>query len=59
VLGQAAAVGIPPNLLLRADPIERELLLNAMRTAAEWQQTRDLNLARTVINEYAQALKRR
>lgn len=58
LLGLAAALGIPPTALLRADPVELPLLVEAMEHAVKWHQERDRMLARTVISEYAQALKR-
>jgi hypothetical protein len=58
VLGQAAALGIDPAGLLRADPVERPLLIAALAHAAHWQADRDRALARQVVYELAQALKR-
>jgi hypothetical protein len=59
VLGRAAALGLPPSGLLRADPVERPLLLACLHHAAEWQAQRDRALARLIVNELALALKRR
>lgn len=58
VLGQAAALGIAPGALLRADTAERPLLLAALEHAATYQLERDQRLARLVINELAEATKR-
>lgn len=59
LLGTAAALGIPPTALLRADPTELPLLTAALEHAARWQSERDKALARMIISELAQALKRR
>jgi len=59
LLGHAAALGIPPASILRADPLELPLLVGAMEHAARWHADRDKALARLIINELAQALKRR
>jgi hypothetical protein len=58
MLGYAAALGIAPAALLRADPVELPLMVAALDHAAQWQHERDQNLARMVINELARALKR-
>jgi hypothetical protein len=57
-LGQAAALGISPNTVLRADPLERELLMEATKHAHEYSEQRDRALARLVVSELADALKR-
>lgn len=59
LLGTAAALGIPPTALLRADPVELPLLTGALEHAAKLQEDRDQALARRIIHELAQALKRR
>lgn len=57
-LGSAAVLGIDPSRVLRADPYEFAVLVEAARRAAEFAQKRDLALARTVVNELGQAMKR-
>ena len=57
-MGQAAVLGIDPSRLLRADRIERELLMAASRHAHEYAEQRDRALARMVVHELAEALKR-
>lgn len=44
--------------MLRADPTELPLLIDAVEHAAHYQQGRDQALARLIITELAQALKR-
>lgn len=51
-------LGIDPSRVLRADPYEFAVLVEAARRAAEFAQKRDLALARTVVNELGQAMKR-
>lgn len=58
LLGQAAALGVPPASLLRADAVELPLVLGALEHAAEWQAERDRSLARAVVYELARAMKR-
>ncbi len=58
LLGTAAALGIPPGTILRADRQELPLLAGALEHAARFQQDRDKGLARLIISELAQALKR-
>jgi len=58
LLGHAAALGLQPGALLRADPVELPLLTAALEHAARWQAERDKALARLIIHELAQALKR-
>ena len=58
LLGHAAALGIAPAQLLRADPVEWSVTVAALDRAAEWQHERDKNLATMIINEYGRALKR-
>ena len=57
-LGQAAALGIDPGRLLRADAVERPLLIAALEHAAKTQANRDEALARRVVSELAAAMKR-
>ena len=57
-LGQAAALGIDPGRLLRADPVERPLLEAALEHAARFVQQRDEALAKRVVAELAAAMKR-
>lgn len=54
----AAASGISPSSLLRAGPIEREILLGAMMEAQEHQKRYIQALARQIIHELANAMKR-
>lgn len=58
LLGHAAALGIAPATVLRADQAELPLLVAALDHAAEWQADRDQQLARLIIHELAQAWKR-
>jgi hypothetical protein len=44
--------------VLRADPLERELLMEATKYAHEYSEQRDRALARLVVSELADALKR-
>lgn len=57
-LGAATVLGFDPGQLLRADPVELAALSRVASAAAEYQQRRDVALARTVVNELAHALKR-
>jgi hypothetical protein len=58
MLGYAAALGIAPATLLRADPVELPLMVAALDHAAEWHAERDKALARLIINELGRAVKR-
>jgi len=58
MLGHAAALGIAPAALLRADPVELPLTVAALEHAAEWQLERDKRLAVLIVNELGRALKR-
>lgn len=58
VLGVSATVGVDPVAVLYADPIERELLLDVIESAARRQMERDEALARRIIAALAEALKR-
>ena len=58
VLGRAAALGIDPSRLLRADPVEAPLLARALEHAAKMQGDRDEALAKRIIAELASAMKR-
>lgn len=54
----AAACGINPSQLLRADPVERDLLTAALLAAQEYQRDWMTAMSRTLLHEYAKALKR-
>jgi hypothetical protein len=54
----AAACGINPSQLLRADPVERDLLTAALLAAQEYQRDWMTAMSRTLLYEYAKALKR-
>lgn len=54
----AAACGINPSHLLRADPVERDLLTSALTAAQEYQRDWMTAMARVLLHEYAKALKR-
>lgn len=58
LLGHAAALGVDPGGILRADPVERSLLVRAMEHAARWQADRDDALAKRVVSELAAAQRR-
>jgi hypothetical protein len=58
-VGSAALYGFDPTRVVRASPLELELYVVAVNAAAEHQQQRDLNLARTIVNELSRALKRK
>ena len=58
VLGQAAALGIDPGRILRADPVERPLLLAAIEHAAKVHGERDEALAVRITNRVAEAWNR-
>lgn len=58
VLGQAAALGISPSAILRADPVERPLLEAALEHAARAHRDRDEALAKRIVAELAAAMKR-
>ena len=58
VLGQAAALGIDPSRLLRADPVEAPLLTRALEHAAKMHADRDEALAKRIIGELSLAMKR-
>lgn len=58
LLGRAAALGIDPSRILRADDVERDLLMRAIGHAHEYAELRDRSLARLIIHELAQAMKR-
>jgi hypothetical protein len=58
VLGQAAALGIDPGRILRADRVELPLLVAALEHAAEVHRQRDEALAKRIIAELAAAMKR-
>jgi hypothetical protein len=58
LLGTAAALGLSPVDLLRADPAEREVLLAALPYAREFAEARDEALARRIVNDLAESMKR-
>ena len=58
MLGQAAALGVDPGQILRADPIERPLLIGALEHASKLQNSRDEALAKRIVAELAAAMKR-
>ena len=58
LLGQAAALGIDPGRILRADPVEAPLLVAALEHAAKLLAERDEALAKCVVAELAAAVKR-
>ena len=47
-----------PGLLLRADPLERAVLMQALERAAHWRLELDKRLARLIVSEYAGAMRR-
>jgi hypothetical protein len=57
-LGQAAVLGFDPSRLLRADPVERDVLLRAVGHAHDYVEFRDRWLAHQIIVELSQAMKR-
>lgn len=57
-LGQATALGFDPRHVLRAEPLELELLVQATQRAHDYATERDRALARMVVNELAEAQKR-
>lgn len=59
VLGQAAALGLNPSAILRADPVEAPILIAAIEHAAEFARKRDENLAVLIVNTLAQAMKKK
>ena len=58
LLGHAAALGIAPAHVLRADPVELPLMVAALEHAANYHAERDKRLAVLIINELGRALKR-
>ncbi|HKV66546.1 MAG TPA: hypothetical protein VJN72_00545 [Gaiellales bacterium] len=54
----AAAVGISPSALLRAGPVERDLLLAAIPEALEHQRRYIRAQAVEAVNAYAEATRR-
>jgi hypothetical protein len=54
----AAACGINPSDLLRADPVERDLLSAALTHAQEYQRDWMTAMSRILLHEYAKAIKR-
>jgi hypothetical protein len=61
-LGYAAALGFDPRGILRADPVERPLLVAALEHAARFERERDEArieaLAKRIVAELAAAMKR-
>jgi len=57
-LGIAASCGISPSAILRAGPIEREILLAAVPEAIEHQRRWMRAMAVEAVNAYAEAIKR-
>lgn len=57
-LGQAAVLGFDPAALVRAGPVELALMVKVVARAAEYRAERDRALARSVVSELAEALKR-
>ena len=57
-MGRAAAVGISAHDLLAAPPVEFALLMGAARHASEFLDARDEALARRIINDLAESLKK-
>jgi hypothetical protein len=57
-LGHAAAVGVDPFRVLRASPDELDAITHAVRHAHDYHEARDAALARLIVHEYAEAMKR-
>ena len=57
-LGRAAALGVDPGLLLRADEVEQPLLEAALEHAARFVDERDEALAARIVNRVAEAWNR-
>lgn len=57
-LGQAAALGVDPSRVLRADATELAVLVAVTERAATFARQRDDALARRMVYELAEALKR-
>lgn len=58
MIGVAIALGVSPSSLLRADPIERAVLMRALDVAGRYREKLDRRLAQMIIGELAAALKR-
>jgi len=58
LLGAAAVLGVDPATILRADDIERHVLIDILHRAVEYQEKREGRLAEKIIRELAEALKR-
>lgn len=56
--GAAATYGVAPTAVLRADPDELAALAAIVTHAVDYQQHRDTALARRVVVELAEAMKR-
>lgn len=52
-------LGVDPARILRADPVELDVLVRVARAAADHQNQRDHALARMIVSELAAALKRK
>lgn len=58
IAATGAVVGVNPVWLLRADPLERELILDVMQEAVRISDRKDRQLANMIIEELAKALDR-
>lgn len=58
LIGAGAALGIDPSTLLRADPVELDVLLRVVGEAHRYAEQRDKALARTIVSELSLALRR-
>lgn len=56
--GACATLGIAPDRLLRADPVELALYRDVAEHAARYAADRDAALATRIIHELGEALKR-
>ena len=57
-MGEAAVLGLSPHIILRADPLEMPVLVDALKHAARLQHDRDKTLAVLIANNLARTLKR-
>ena len=58
LIGAGAALGVDPSRLLRADAVELDVLLRVVSEAHHYAEQRDVALARRIVSELSQALKR-
>jgi hypothetical protein len=58
LMGEAAVLGLSPHLILRADPLEMPVLVDALKHAAHLQHERDKTLALMIANNLARSFKR-